>query len=321
MMRILVTGGAGFIGSNLCFYLLQQGHQVYCLDCHFPSHKPHLAHLASHANFHVIEHNVIDPFRIDVDQIYHLACPASPKHYQQDPIHTFQTAVWGTKNMLDLVKELNIPLLHASTSEIYGDPLQHPQNEMYWGNVNPLGIRSCYNEGKRGAESLCMDYFRVYRIPIRIVRIFNTYGPYMDIEDGRVIPNFIKKALFNQPLEIYGNGQQTRSFQYIDDLIRGLHLMINHSQDEIEPVNLGNPIEFTINDLAQFIIQLTQSKSVIHYLPPLADDPYRRRPDITRAQHQLHWDPVVSLQTGLSHTINYFRQLLHPATQVNRYNV
>jgi UDP-glucuronate decarboxylase len=319
-MRILVTGGAGFIGTNLCTRLVEQGHHVYCLDCHF-SDRPHLDHLLHHPRVYRIHHDVIEPIKLKVDQIYHLACPASPVHYQKNPIWTFQTAVWGTKNMLDLAKDLNIPILQASTSEIYGDPIQHPQREDYWGNVNPIGFRSCYDEGKRAAETLCIEYFRLYQVPIRVIRIFNTYGPYMDHEDGRVIPNFISQALFDLPLKIYGEGNQTRSFQYIDDLLDGMQLMINNQQAFTGPVNLGNPGEFTIMELANLILELTGSKSLIDYSPLPPDDPVRRKPDISLAKKMLHWEPKVLLRTGLVKTIEYFSDFLNKPIQDKSYQL
>jgi UDP-glucuronate decarboxylase len=303
MQKVLITGGAGFIGSHLSEKLLEKGEEVFCLDCNLPS----LNHLLNSPFFHIIKHDVINPIQIEVDQIYHLACPASPIHYQKDPIRTLQTAVWGTKNILDLANDLKIPILIASTSEVYGDPLVHPQTEDYWGHVNPIGVRSCYNEGKRAAEALSMDYKRIHNVNVKIVRIFNTYGPYMSPDDGRVIPNFILNALFDQPLQIYGSGSQTRSFQYVEDLIRGMQLMINHPSFT-GPVNLGNPEEYSVLELAELIIDLTSSKSEIQYLNASADDPQRRCPNIALAKQNLNWEPKVSVKEGLSKTIQYFHQ-------------
>lgn len=309
-MKIMVTGGAGFIGSNLCLRLLKEGHEVVSVDCHFPEDKENQLQLKSWETYRAVRHDVIDPLSIDVDQIYHLACPASPIHYQQDPIRTFRTAVWGTYNMLDLARKLNIPILQASTSEVYGTALEHPQNENYWGNVNPVGLRSCYNEGKRGGESLCMDFHRQHGVKIRLIRIFNTYGPYLDHGDGRVVPNFIISALLNEPISIYGNGMQTRSFQYVDDLLEGMTRMMNNQSGFIGPVNLGNPLELTILDIAQKVIELTGSSSQLVFHPMPSDDPYRRKPDISLAKKMLDWEPRVSLEEGLLKTIEYFARNL-----------
>lgn len=309
-MRIMVTGGAGFIGSNLCLRLLKEGHEVISVDCHFPEDKENHLELRSWKNYRAVKHDVIEPLSIDVEQIYHLACPASPIHYQQDPIRTFKTAVWGTYNMLEMAKAQNIPILQASTSEVYGTALEHPQNENYWGNVNPVGLRSCYNEGKRGGESLCMDFYRQHGVKIRLIRIFNTYGPYLDHGDGRVVPNFIISALLNEPITIYGNGQQTRSFQYVDDLLEGMTRMMNNKSDFIGPVNLGNPNEVTILDIAQEVIELTGARSHLVFHPMPSDDPYRRKPDISLAKKMLDWEPKVSLKEGLLKTIEYFSKVL-----------
>lgn len=307
-MRILITGGAGFIGSNLCFALLNDGHEVISLDCAYPINKPHLELLKDWSGYRAIVHDIIDPIRIEVDQIYNLACPASPIHYQTDPIRTFRTAVRGTDNMLELAKELRVPILQASTSEIYGTALEHPQKENYWGNVNPIGVRSCYDEGKRGAESLCMDFHRQHSVDVRLIRIFNTYGPYLSSGDGRVVPNFITQALRNEPLALYGDGSQTRSFQYVDDLINGMRLMMGQSSF-IGPVNLGNPHEVSVRAIAEKTIELTSSKSSIVYLPLPSDDPVRRKPDILLAKKMLGWEPKVSLEEGLKKTIEYFESL------------
>lgn len=305
-MRILVTGGAGFIGKNLCEYLLKRGHTVYCLDCKSKEQDVFILSLFSYPRFKYVQHNIIEPIQVEVDQIYHLACPASPCQYQKQPIETFQTIIWGTKNVLDLATLFNIPVLQASTSEIYGEPLYHPQSEQDWGNVNPIGIRSCYNEAKRAAESLCMDYFRVHGAPVKIIRIFNTYGPHMDAFDGRVVPNFIRQALLNKPLLVYGKGIQTRSFQYIEDLLRGMELLMNHPKSIVGPINFGNPNESTILSLAQTIIDLIGSSSTIEYAALPLDDPTKRKPDISFAFQQLTWKPIVSLHEGLKKTIDYF---------------
>jgi UDP-glucuronate decarboxylase len=308
--RILVTGGAGFIGSHLCRLLLENGHDVLCLDNFFTGQKRNILTLLGRPNFELVRHDLVQPILLEVDQIYNLACPASPIHYQFNPVKTVKTNVMGTINMLGLAKRVKARILQASTSEVYGDPTQHPQLESYWGNVNPIGIRSCYDEGKRLAETLMMDYHRQNGVDIRIVRIFNTYGPHMHINDGRVVSNFIVQALRNQPLTVYGEGNQTRSFCYVSDLLDGLVRMMNNDSGLIGPVNMGNPAEFTILELAEKIIALTGSQSAIVHEELPADDPVRRRPDITLARERLGWEPKVPLEEGLRHTIDYFRTLL-----------
>lgn len=305
-MRILVTGGAGFIGSNLCERLLAEGHQVICLDNLYTGSKDNVSRFLGNHRFEFIRHDVQEPLRIEVDQIYHLACPASPPAYQKNPIYTVKTSFLGTLNMLGLAKRLGVPLVLASTSEVYGDPLVHPQSEDYWGNVNPIGTRSCYDEGKRVAETLASDYRRYHGVDSRIVRIFNTYGPNMDPEDGRVVSNFIVQALRGLPLTIYGDGSQTRSFCYVTDLVDGLVRVMNalHCPG---PVNLGNPGEFTVQELADMVIECTKSLSNVVYCPLPQDDPVRRRPDITKASSLLDWSPKVSLANGLVDTVKYFR--------------
>jgi UDP-glucuronate decarboxylase len=305
MARILITGGAGFIGSHLVEYLLRRDHDILCLDNFFTGSKINLLHLRDHPRLELIRHDVVNPIMLEVDQVYHLACPASPVHYQYNPVKTIKTNVMGTLNMLGLAKRVKARILLASTSEIYGDPQIHPQPEGYWGNVNPIGIRSCYDEGKRVAETLMMDYHRQNRVDTRIARIFNTFGPRMALEDGRVISNFIVQALTGQDITIYGEGQQTRSFCFVSDLVEGLVRLMN--QDAVfDPVNLGNPGEYTILEVAQKILHLINTTSAfIHRdLPP--DDPGRRRPDITRARELLDWQPTVSLEAGLKETIPYF---------------
>ena len=311
MKRILVTGGAGFIGSNLCDRLIREGHDVICLDNYFTGRKDNIRHLLDHNHFELVRHDVINPYLAEVDEIYNLACPASPPAYQYDAVKTIKTSVLGAINMLGLAKYCKAMILQASTSEIYGDPTIHPQVESYWGNVNPIGIRSCYDEGKRCAETLFMDYHRQNGVRIKIIRIFNTYGPRMDPEDGRVISNFIMQALRNQDITIYGDGTQTRSFQYVDDLIEGMIRMMNTSDDFVGPVNLGNPGEFSMLELAQIIISLTRSHSKIVFEPLPMDDPKQRKPDISLAQEKLnHWTPKIPLEEGLSRTIDYFRQFV-----------
>jgi len=310
MARILVTGGAGFIGSHLCDYLLNRGHDVICVDNLFSGSKDNIRHLHSHHYFEFIRHDIIHPLFLEVDQIYHLACPASPIHYQFNPIKTVKTNVMGTINMLGLAKRVKARILLASTSEVYGNPLVHPQPENYWGNVNAIGLRSCYDEGKRVAETLMMDYHRQNTVDIRIARIFNTYGPRMALNDGRVISNFIVQALRGNHLSLYGEGIQSRSFCYVDDLIEGLVKMMD--QDElIGPINLGNPEEFKIVDLAQLILTLTESTSVVSSEPLPPDDPERRCPDITLAKEKLGWMPKTPLRDGLERTVTYFREKLH----------
>ena len=309
--KILVTGGAGFIGSHLCRRLLSEGHEVLCLDNCFTGSKRNIADLLYNPDFEFIRHDVIKPILLEVDQIYHLACPASPIHYQYNPVKTIKTNVQGTLNMLHLARKVHATILQASTSEVYGDPAEHPQRESYWGNVNPIGIRSCYDEGKRCAEALIMDYHRQYQVAIRIIRIFNTYGPNMHPNDGRVVSNFIVQALKNEPIAIYGTGNQTRSFQYVDDLLEGMIKMMNNSENFIGPVNIGNPCEFTIKELAEKILQLIpESKSQIIYKELPQDDPRQRRPDISLAKEKLNWEPRIQLQEGLLKTINYFRRLV-----------
>ena len=309
MKRILVTGGAGFIGNHLCRRLLNEGNFVICLDNFFTGLKRHVEDLLDNPNFELIEHDIVEPIDIECDQIYNLACPASPPHYQYDSVKTMKTSVLGIINMLELAKKYNATILQASTSEVYGNPLVHPQSETYWGNVNPIGIRSCYDEGKRATETLMMDYHRQYDVDTRIIRIFNTYGPNMDPKDGRVVSNCIMQALKNENITIYGNGLQTRSFCYVDDLVEGMIKMMNNSQGFIGPVNLGNPSERTILDLAQKIIELTSSKSQIVFLPLPSDDPVKRKPDITLAKNKLGWEPKTGIIDGLKHTIEYFQDI------------
>ena len=305
--RALVTGGAGFVGSHLCDRLLNDGYDVICVDNYYSSTKDNIAHLISHPRFEVIRHDVTFPLYVEVDEIYHLACPASPIHYQRDPVQTTKTAVHGSINMLGLAKRTGAKILLTSTSEVYGDPAVHPQVEEYWGNVNPIGPRACYDEGKRAAETLFFDYHRQHRLRIKVVRLFNTYGPRMHPHDGRVVSNFVVSALSGSPLTVYGEGQQTRSFQYIDDLIDGLIAMMQSSDDVTGPINLGNPGEFTIAELADMVISMTGTTSGIQYLPLPPDDPVRRQPDITRAKTQLGWEPTISLVDGLARTVEFFR--------------
>ena len=305
-MRILVTGGAGFIGSHLCERLLGEGHDVLCLDNFFTGRRTNIIKLLDDNRFELIRHDVIEPILLEVDQIYNLACPASPIHYQYNPVKTVKTSVMGMINMLGLAKRVRARILQASTSEIYGDPLVHPQREEYWGNVNPIGLRSCYDEGKRIAETLMMDYHRQNHVDIRIARIFNTYGPRMLENDGRVVSNFIVQALRGKPLTLYGSGEQTRSFCYVDDLVEALIRLMN-VEDAHEPVNLGNPSEFTIRQLADEVIKMCESKSEIKYLPLPEDDPKQRQPNITRAQTLLGWNPTIALPEGLSRTVDYFK--------------
>jgi UDP-glucuronate decarboxylase len=305
-MRILVTGGAGFLGSHLCDRLLKDGHEVVCLDNLFTGRKTNIAHLLAHPNFEFVRHDVIDPFKFEVEQIYNLACPASPPHYQFNPIKTTKTSVMGAINCLGLAKRVKARVFQASTSEVYGDPAVHPQPESYWGNVNPIGRRSCYDEGKRCAETLFFDYYRENKVDIRVVRIFNTYGPRMHPNDGRVVSNFIVQALKGEDLTIYGDGTQTRSFCYVDDLIEGFIRLMNQTET-VGPVNLGNPGEFTMLELAQLTLKLVGGKSKIVHKPLPADDPRQRRPDITLAKKILQWEPAVPLEAGLRRTIEYFR--------------
>ncbi len=309
LKRVLVTGGAGFLGSHLCDRLVEQGHDVICVDNFFTSQKVNIAHLLSRSNFELVRHDITRPLWLEVDEIYNLACPASPVHYQYNPIKTVKTSVMGAINMLGLAKRVRAKIFQASTSEVYGDPDVHPQPEGYRGNVNPIGIRACYDEGKRCAETLFFDYHRSNGVDIRVVRIFNTYGPRMHPYDGRVVSNFIIQALMDQDITVYGDGSQTRSFCYVDDLVDGFVRMMNDANDFVGPVNLGNPGEFTIKQLAQIIIQMTGSRSRIVHLPMPDDDPTQRRPDITLAKQHLNWEPAVSLQDGLAKTIDYFRQI------------
>jgi len=305
--RALVTGGAGFIGSHLCEHLLEDGYDVLCVDNYYSSTKDNIAHLMGNPRFEVIRHDVTFPLYVEVDEIYHLACPASPIHYQRDPVQTTKTAVHGSINMLGLAKRTGAKILLTSTSEVYGDPLVHPQTEDYWGNVNPIGPRACYDEGKRAAETLFFDYRRQHDLSIKVVRLFNTYGPRMHPHDGRVVSNFVVSALSGKPLTVYGDGSQTRSFQYIDDLIRGMVAMMETGHEVTGPVNLGNPGEFTIGELADMVLDQTSSESTIDYLPLPQDDPIRRQPDISRAREILDWEPTVPLSEGLARTIEFFR--------------
>lgn len=308
--RILVTGGAGFIGSHLCERLLKGGDEVICLDNFFTGTKSNVVHLMDNPYFELIRHDVTTPFYAEVDQIYNLACPASPIHYQYNPIKTIKTSVMGAINMLGLAKRVKATILQASTSEVYGDPVIHPQTENYWGNVNPIGVRSCYDEGKRCAETLFMDYHRQHNLPIKIARIFNTYGPNMNKQDGRVVSNFIVQALEGRDITIYGDGAQTRSFQYVDDLVEGLIRLMNTDSTVVGPVNLGNPNEYTMLDLAQQIVKMTGSTSKITYLPLPIDDPKQRQPDVELAKKILDWEPLTTLEDGLSRTINYFKKIV-----------
>lgn len=308
--NILVTGGAGFIGSHLCERLIAQGHNVLCLDNLFTGSKQNINHLLDHKNFEFIRHDIIDPYKAEVDEIYNLACPASPIHYQHNPIKTIKTNVLGTINMLGLAKRTGAKILQASTSEVYGDPKVHPQTEDYWGNVNPIGIRSCYDEGKRVSETLCFDYHRQNKVKIKVIRIFNTYGPRMHPEDGRVVSNFIVQALKGQDITVNGNGQQTRSFCYVDDLVEGMIRTMNTDDSFVGPVNLGNPGEFTMLELAKKVIDLTKSKSKLNYYPLPPDDPTQRKPNISLAKEKLNWEPSIQLEEGLNKTIYYFDNLL-----------
>ena len=309
MKRIIITGGAGFLGSHLCERLLNEGNHIICIDNFFTGSYENIKHLTNNKNFEIIRHDIIAPIHIECDEIYNFACPASPIHYQRNPVHTFKTSVLGILNMLNLARECNARLLQASTSEVYGDPLEHPQKETYWGHVNPDGIRSCYDEGKRGAETLMMDYNRQYKTDIKIIRIFNTYGPRMNENDGRVVSNFIIQALKNIPITVYGDGSQTRSFCYCDDLIDGTIKMMNR-ENFIGPVNLGNPIEMPVIDFAKIIIEATNSKSEIIFKELPKDDPVKRQPDISLAKEKLNWQPTSNLEDGLKKTIEYFENYL-----------
>lgn len=309
--RILVTGGAGFIGSHLCKRLLDEGNEVLCVDNFFTGRRVNIHDLLDNKNFELLRHDVTEPLQVEIDQIYNLACPASPIHYQFDPMQTTKTSVLGAINMLELAKRTKARILQASTSEVYGDPDVHPQPESYWGHVNPIGIRSCYDEGKRCAETLFFDYYRQSQVDVRVVRIFNTYGPNMNPDDGRVVSNFIVQALHNDDITIYGDGSQTRSFQYVDDLVEGMIRMMNNEQSFVGPVNLGNPGEFTIKQLAEKVLQMIpSSKSKIVYRDLPQDDPKQRQPDIKLAGKELDWKPIVPLEKGLLPTIDYFRSLV-----------
>lgn len=308
MKKILVTGGAGFIGSHLCKRLLDEGNYVICLDNFFTGSKDNINDFINNKNFELVEHDITKEFFADVEQIYNLACPASPPHYQYDAVKTTKTSILGIINMLELARKNKATILQASTSEVYGDPKVHPQTEDYWGNVNPIGIRSCYDEGKRCAETLMMDYYRQHNVDIRIVRIFNTYGPNMDMNDGRVVSNFIVQALKGEDITVYGKGLQTRSFCYVEDLVDGLIKMMNNSQKFIGPVNLGNNSERTILDFAKLIIEMTGSKSKIIYKDLPSDDPMQRKPDLTLAKKELNWQPSTDIKVGLEETIRYFKE-------------
>lgn len=310
MERVLVTGGAGFLGSHLCERLLAAGHEVLCVDNFFTGSRGNIAHLLGHPRFELLRHDVTFPLYVEVDQIYNLACPASPVHYQHDPVQTTKTSVHGAINMLGLAKRLKARILQASTSEVYGDPEVHPQTEGYWGRVNPIGPRSCYDEGKRCAETLFFDYWRQHRVDIKVVRIFNTYGPRMHPNDGRVVSNFIVQALRNQDITIYGDGSQTRSFCYVDDLIDGLVRMMESESGFTGPVNVGNPAEFTIRELAEKVLAMVGGQSRLRFDPLPQDDPRQRQPDISLAQGKLGWQPVTDLDAGLRQTIAYFRDTL-----------
>jgi len=310
-MRILVTGGAGFIGSHLCERLLNEGNEVICLDNFFTGRRENILPLLDNPRFELLRHDVIEPILLEVDQIYNLACPASPIHYQYNPVKTVKTSVMGMINMLGLAKRVRARILQASTSEVYGDPLEHPQTEAYWGNVNPIGLRSCYDEGKRIAETLMMDYHRQNKVDTRIARIFNTYGPRMLEHDGRVVSNFVVQALRGESLTLYGTGEQTRSFCYVDDLVEALIRLMN-STDLHEPVNLGNPGEFTMKQLADEVMRICGSRSDVTYLPLPQDDPRQRKPNISRAQELLDWNPTIPLREGLEKTVAYFRNRIQP---------
>ncbi len=307
--RILVTGGAGFLGSHLCERLVEAGHDVLCVDNYFTGRRDNVAHLIGHSRFEIMRHDVTFPLYVEVDEIYNLACPASPVHYQHDPVQTTKTSVHGAINMLGLAKRLRAKILQASTSEVYGDPVVHPQTESYWGNVNPIGFRSCYDEGKRCAETLFFDYHRQHKLRIKVARIFNTYGPRMHPKDGRVVSNFIMQALANEPITIYGEGNQTRSFCFVSDLVEGLIRLMNTGDEITGPMNIGNPVEMTILELAKAVIELTGSKSKLVFEPLPQDDPVQRRPDISFARKTLDWEPKVALRDGLVHAIDYFTKL------------
>lgn len=307
MDRILVTGGAGFLGSHLCDKLINQDNEVICVDNFFTGNKQNIQHLINHPNFELIRHDITFPLYVEIDKIYNFACPASPVHYQHDPVQTLKTNVHGAINMLGLAKRTQAKILQASTSEVYGDPNIHPQTESYWGNVNPIGVRSCYDEGKRCVETLFFDYYRQHNVIIKIARIFNTYGPRMKLNDGRVVSNFIVQALKGDDITVYGTGEQTRSFCYVDDLINAITMMMDSNNIITGPINLGNPIEFTILELAEITIKLTNSKSKIKFEKLPADDPKQRKPDISLANQLLNWQPSISLEDGLKETINFFK--------------
>ena len=308
--RVLVTGGAGFVGSHICERLLAEGHEVICVDNYFTGSKANISHLLKHPYFELMRHDVTFPLYVEVDEIYNMACPASPVHYQYDPVQTTKTSVHGAINMLGLAKRVRAKILQASTSEVYGDPKVHPQREDYWGHVNPIGIRSCYDEGKRCAETLFFDYHRQNQVRIKVARIFNTYGPRMHPNDGRVVSNFIVQALKNESITIYGDGQQTRSFCFVSDLVSGLMALMNSPDEITGPINLGNPGEFTMLELAEKVIQLSGSKSKLEFKPLPADDPKQRQPDITLAKKHLNWQPTIALDEGLTRTIAFFKALL-----------
>jgi UDP-glucuronate decarboxylase len=310
LKRVLVTGGAGFLGSHLCERLLKDGHDVLCVDNFFTGRKDNIAHLLTNPHLELMRHDITFPLFVEVDEIYNLACPASPVHYQYDPVQTTKTSVHGAINMLGLAKRVSAKILQASTSEVYGDPKVHPQTEDYWGHVNPIGLRSCYDEGKRCAETLFFDYHRQYKLRIKVARIFNTYGPRMQPDDGRVVSNFIVQALKGEPITVYGNGSQTRSFCYVDDLVDGLVRIMETGNEFTGPVNLGNPVEFSILELAREVIEVTRSKSEIVFKPLPSDDPIQRQPDISLAKRTIDWEPRVMLREGLLKTVHYFREVL-----------
>jgi len=310
MTQVLVTGGAGFLGSHLCDRLIARGDEVLCVDNFYTGGKGNVRHLMGNKNFELMRHDVTFPLYVEVDRIFNLACPASPVHYQHDPVQTTKTSVHGAINMLGLAKRLKARILQASTSEVYGDPTMHPQREEYWGNVNPIGPRSCYDEGKRCAETLFFDYWRQHQLAIKVIRIFNTYGPRMQPDDGRVVSNFIVQALKGEPITLYGDGQQTRSFCYVDDLIEGMMRLMDSDKSITGPINVGNPVEFTMRELAELVVAETGSKSPIVFRPLPQDDPKQRRPDISQAQAKLGWEPKVSLADGLKETVAYFRRTL-----------
>ena len=310
MNKVLITGGAGFLGSHLCDRLVSQGDDVLCVDNFYTGNKHNIRHLLDLPNFELMRHDVTFPLYVEVNQIYNLACPASPVHYQSDPVQTTKTSVHGAINMLGLAKRVNAKILQASTSEVYGDPEVHPQNESYWGRVNPIGIRSCYDEGKRCAETLFFDYWRQHQLRIKVLRIFNTYGPNMHPNDGRVVSNFIVQALKNEPITIFGDGSQTRSFCYVDDLIDAMVLMMKSPAETTGPINVGNPGEFTMLELAELVLKLTQSKSKLSFQALPSDDPKQRKPDISLAQQELNWSPKITLEDGLKETIRYFKNIL-----------